>query len=883
MRRTQLRAWLTALAAVGAASSAVSDAEDLRIDLEGGWSLQSSAKTAAGGEVLSKPGADTTGWHRASVPTTVVAALVDDGTYPDPYVGTNLRQIPGTSYDVGQNFSNLPMPPDSPFAAAWWYRTEFTLPHAVAGRRLWLRFGGVNFRFDAWLNGKKIADAGQTAGAWRIHELDVSDVATRGRNALALLVSAPQPNDLAITFVDWNPMPPDKVMGVYRAVTLSSSGPVTLRHPQVVTKLPGSALDRAELTVKVFARNATTTPVAARLSGRIGAIAFGKPVALAAGETREVVFAPAEFPQLVVKAPKLWWPVHYGAQNLHQLELEATTAGHVSDRATAQFGIREFTSETTPAGHLLFKVNGRKILIRGAGWTPELTLRSARERQEAEIRYVKDMGLNTIRLEGKLEDDRFFDATDREGILVMPGWCCCDHWEKWQEWQEKDLPIATASLRDQILRLRGRASVFVWLNGSDNPPPAKVEKAYLAVLGELGFPNPVVSSATDKKAEHSGDSGVKMRGPYDWVPPVYWYTDTTLGGPHGFATEIGPGPAPPPLESLRQFLPADKLWPINDTWNYHCGGGPFKDLSLFNAALDARYGPSRSVEEYARKAQVAAYESHRAMLESFGAHKYVATGVIQWMLNNAWPGMNWHLYDFYLRPGGSYFGAKKACEPLHVQYSYDERSVLVVNSTLSSHEGLAVTARVVTPDGAERAVRRAVVDVGPDGVAKALAVPETDGLPATYFLFLTLENAAGRVVSRNVYWLSTKTETLAWDKSQWYYTPVAQYADLSGLQQLPPAEVRVSASFQATGPDGRAHVVLENPSKSLAFFVHASVRRGPQGEEVLPVLWEDNDLTLLPGERREVVANYATKHLAGARPAVRVEGWNVAPTTASAP
>ena len=139
------------------------------------------------------------------------------------------------------------------------------------------------------------------------------------------------------------------------------------------------------------------------------------------------------------------------------------------------------------------------------------------------------------------------------------------------------------------------------------------------------------------------------------------------------------------------------------------------------------------------------------------------------------------------------------------------------------------------------------------------------------------------MVSRNVYWLSTKTETLAWDKSQWYYTPVAQYADLSGLQQLPPAEVRVSASFHATGPDGRAHVLLENPSKALAFFVHASVRRGPQGEEVLPVLWEDNDLTLLPGERREVVANYATKHLAGARPAVRVEGWNVAPTTASAP
>ncbi len=223
-------------------------------------------------------------------------------------------------------------------------------------------------------------------------------------------------------------------------------------------------------------------------------------MSLAARETREIVLTPAEFPQLVVKDPKLWWPAQYGDPVLHRLELELEIAGAVSDRAQAQFGIREFTSEMTPAGHLLFKVNGKNILIRGAGWTSEMMLRSTRERDEAEIRLVKDMGLNTIRLEGKLEDDHFFDVTDREGILVMPGWCCCDHWEKWQNWQEKDLPIATASLRDQILRLRGRASVFVWLNGSDNPPPANVEKAYLEVERELGFPNPIVSSATEKKA-----------------------------------------------------------------------------------------------------------------------------------------------------------------------------------------------------------------------------------------------------------------------------------------------------------------------------------------------------------------------------------------------
>src|ERR1035438_903968 len=107
---------------------------------------------------------------------------------------------------------------------------------------------------------------------------------------------------------------------------------------------------------------------------------------------------------------------------------------------------------------------------------------------------------------------------------------------------------------------------------------------------------------------------------------------------------------------------------------------PYTTLFRSTEALTKRYGPAKSAEEYARKAQVMAYEGHRAMFEAFGRNKYTSTGVIQWMLNNAWPGMIWHLYDWYLRPGGSYFGAKKACEPLHVQYSYDDRSIVVVNS-----------------------------------------------------------------------------------------------------------------------------------------------------------------------------------------------------------
>src|SRR5258708_1656184 len=176
------------------------------------------------------------------------------------------------------------------------------------------------------------------------------------------------------------------------------------------------------------------------------------------------------------------------------------------------------------------------------------------------------------------------------------------------------------------------------------------------------------------------------------------------------------------------MLPAGKLWPINPAWDYHAGGGEFKNIKVFTEALDKRYGRSKSAEEYARKSQVMAYEGERAMFEAYGRNKYTATGVIQWMLNNAWPGMIWHLYDWYLRPGGGYFGAKKACEPLHVQYSYDDRSVVVVNSYYQEFANMKVVAEVFNFDMSVKFSRDAKVNAAPDSAARVFTLPEIAGL-----------------------------------------------------------------------------------------------------------------------------------------------------------
>jgi len=659
------------------------------------WSIQSSARVPEKGDALSQPGVNTAAWHEVTVPNTVIGALVEIGYYKDPYFGMNLRSIPGTTYPIGGRFTLLPTPADSPFKPSWWYRTEFSLPASKAGRRLALHFDGINYRANIWVNGRQIGRANEIAGAFRRYEFDVTDLARPGTNALAVEVFGPEPEDLSIMWVDWNPTPADKNMGLWGDVYLTDSGPVTLRHPYVTSELDIPSLATARLTVSADVINETGAAVTARVSGEIGPITFAKEVSLAPNQMQTVRFTPDDVRELTIQHPRVWWPYRYGDQPLYTLKMTVSSGGADSDESETHFGVQQYSSELTPEGYRLFKINGKPILVRGGGWASDMLLRpKSPERLEAEFRYVREMGLNTIRLEGKLETDAFYDLADRMGILLMPGWCCCDQWEQWKKWDAEDHRVAPASLESQLLRLRNHPSVMVWLNGSDNPPPADVEQKYLNVAEQCRWQKPLLSNATDQPGPVSGPSGVKMRGPYEYIPPSYWLLDKKNGGAFGFATEVGPGPAVPPIESLKRMLPPDHLWPIDNFWDYHAGGDEFKNIAVFTSALEARYGKATGVEDYARKAQALAYEGERAMFEAFGRNKYTSTGVIQWMLNNAWPSMIWHLYDYYLRPGGGYFGSKLACEPLHVQYSYDDRTIAIVNDRLDPANGLTVSAKV---------------------------------------------------------------------------------------------------------------------------------------------------------------------------------------------
>ena len=845
-----------------------------RFLLHHGWKIQSSCNAKGEGKEISTAGFSTIDWHRAEVPTTVVAALVADKTYADPDYGMNLKSLPGMNYSRTEFFANQPMPEGSPFGCSWWFRTEFSVPISAQGKSEWLHFDGLNYRANVWVNGEKVGDAHDVAGTFRVFEFNVSKQLAPGKpNVLAVQVFAPDKGDLGITWVDWNPTPPDKDMGLWKDVYVATSGDIALRDPFITSKL-GNDYASAALTITVEARNASDHAVNGTLRAQIEGIDLTQPVELGPAESKTITFTPEQYPRLKLDHPRLWWPYQMGSAEMYTARLNVETGGHISDSAEVHFGVREVTSELTPQGYRLFKINGRNLLIRGAAWAPDMLLRWSPEQAAASLNYVRAMNLNAVRFEGRMERDEYFDMADRLGILIMPGWTCCDAWEKWGQWTPEQMTVASASLADQITRLRNHPSVFVWLYGSDNPPPANVETMYLQTLKDKHWPNPSLSSASATPTTVTGASGVKMTGPYDYVPPNYWLTDTTAGGAYGYNTETSPGPVIPTIESLKRFIPADHLWPIDEYWNYHAGGERFTTIDKFVNGLEQRYGKAANLPDFLRKSQAMNYEAQRAMFEAYGRNKYASTGVIQWMLNNAWPSLIWHLYDYYLVPSGAFFGTKKACEQLHVQYSYDDNSVAIVNGHSQSFSGLKVKATIYDIDAKEKASQDLTLDIPSDSSVRAFQLPKLENISPTYFLKLELRES-GKLVSDNFYWLSTKPDVLDWaNKLDTVYTPQSAYADLTGLNSLKPAKVTLRATASREGTAQVVHVVVQNPGNSVAFMVHLRLANQNTSQDVVPIFWNDNYFSLLPGEKQEVSARFDATHEVGP-PVLTLDAWNV--------
>ncbi len=825
--------------------------------LNQGWRMQTSAAAGQDGAQLSSAALDARAWIPTDLPATVLGAIVESGAMGDPMTGMRLRELPGQG-PAAENFSNFPMPEDSPYRDSWWYRTTFELADD-AREFAELQLDGINYRANVWLNGELVADASEVVGSYRVHALNVSGRLHRDQpNVLAIEILPPQPCDLALSWVDWNPHPPDKNMGIWRDAWLRTSGAVAVRDSHVVTEIDDKG--RAHVVIGGDLVNLDTVDhnafVTAVLDGHIVSATIHVPAG------KRVRY---DMPSLCIDRPRLWWPRQLGFPELYDLRVHASVNEVPSDDEACQVGLRQVTSEITEDGYAQMYVNGRPVLIRGAGWAADLFLRRDPAREHAQIDYVLDMNLNTIRFEGMLERNDILERCDREGLMVIAGWCCCDCWERWDDWTAESGMVAVESLRSQIRRVRRHPSMITWWYGSDFPPPAHVEQAYLDVLREERWPNPSHSSAANKPTEITGPSGMKMEGPYDYVPPNYWYEDTVRGGAFGFATEVCPGPAIPPIESLRRMLTSEHLWPIDDVWNFHAGGKEFHNVKAFVDAVTGRFGEVTSAEELAKLSQLMTFEAQRAMFEAYARNKGRATGVVQWMLNNAWPSLIWHLFDYYLRPGGGYFGTRVACRPLHVMYAYDDRSVVVVNETRRAHRDLRVRVRTSSPDGSLVFDETRTLDICGGANAQVLEVPTLPNA-ALQFVDLRMIDVSGTEIDRNFYWVPQELDELDFEAASWINTPIKRYADLRALRTLPTASLAATAERNRD----RVRARVRNAGSALAFFVQLRLA-DDKGADVLPVRWSDNYVTLQPGE--EIAIDAVAAENVPAR--IAISGMNV--------
>ncbi|MFE3583328.1 glycoside hydrolase family 2 protein [Streptomyces vinaceus] len=856
------------------------------------YSIRSTAEVPDAAALVSAPGYRTAGWHPAGARSTVLAALVADGTHPDPFHSTDQQRIPAADFTV-----------------PWWFRAEFTVADTVA--RTYLDFSGVVSAADVFVNGQQVATASAVAGAYTHHELDVTALVRAGANAVAFRIKPNDPRkNLTMGWLDWLQPPPDANMGIVRDVLVRRGGPVALRDAHVLTSLALPSLASADLTVKAKVRNETAGAVTAAVTGTIGpGITFRRDVPLGAHETKTVAFTPADTPQLRLDRPRVWWPAGMGAQELYELDLSVAVSGAgvsgaaVSDRARHGFGVRSVRAPLNEDGARQYSVNGRPLLIRGAGWSPDELLRWDATYTEDRLAYARDLGLNTLRLEGHLEHDEFFDLADRYGILTLPGWQCCTKWEgevngteAGESWTAADHPVARASMAAEAARLRDHPSVISFLIGSDFAPDAEIEKGYVDALKAADWPTPVIPAASAKSAPLTGASGMRMPGPYEWVPPGYWY-DKREGGATGFNSETSAGPDVPTLDTLRRMMsPAEltSLWKEPAAPQYHRSPSrTYATLKVYDEALSGRYGAPSGLEDYVAKAQLAQYENVRAQFEAYARNATDAskpsTGLIYWMFNSGWTSLHWQLVDRYLDQNGAYFGAKKANEPLHIQYAYDDRTVAVVNRRTAAASGLTARVSLFNTDGTRKYDRTVTgLGVGGDGAKTiALTVPASvEGLSATYLARLVLTDAGGREVSRNVYWLSTRRDVLDYTESNWYITPTTAYADLTGLRSMAQASVSATATTSA-GADAPSTstttVTVRNTGtgNTPALLTDLHLVDG-KDTPVLPVRWSDNQISLWPGESATLTATYRTADLHGSAPRIRISGWNTKMATVPA-
>jgi hypothetical protein len=804
----------------------------------GSWRLQRASLVQASGIAISTPGFADQDWMIATVPGTILTSYLNDGAIPDPDFGDN-------QYAISDSF----------FCADFWYRDEFAAPALRNPRqRTWLDFDGINWKAEIYLNGQRVGriDGGYMRGRFDVTAL----VHPGGANALAVRIirnanpgstkdkagetvnggalGRDNPTYHASAGWDWISTIRGRNTGIWSNVTLHTSGAVIVEDPLVTTTLPLPDITHADVNIQATLHNLENQPVSGALRANFGAISAELFVTLAPLERKTVELTPAMQPALHLTNPKLWWPVGYGDPNLYPVTLSFVLDGSVSDTSSFQAGVRQFTY-LEEDNVLKMWINGRRFIARGGNWGfPESMLRYRAREYETALRYHRDEHFNMIRnWVGQTGDEAFYDAADRNGVVIWQ-----DFWlaNPWDGPDPDDNNLFLANARDYLLRIRNHASLGLFCGRNEGFPPQPIDDGLRTLVATLEPASHYISS--------SADGPVSGHGPYRVEPLRYYFEHS----PEKFHSEMG-APNVVDMDSLRRTMPESAMWPQGSQWLLH----DFYPRNPFKDAVDHDYGGADNIADWDSLAQFVDYDAYRGMFEGQSKHRL---GLLIWMSHPAWPSLLWQTYDYFFSTDAGYYGAKKGAEPLHIQWNAATNAVEVVNDSAGSQSGLTAHAEVLNLNGLVKWEKSTDLDSSEDSTLAPLRIEFPSGLSPTHFIRLTLSQG-GKVLSSN-----------------FYLHGVAEQ-DYKGIRSLPKVKLEEKTRVERRGGQWLITTELHNGSRAPALMVRVKAIREKSGDPIVPALYDDNYVALMPGEGKTIHVELENTDTRGEKPGVVVEGYNL--------
>lgn len=839
-----LACWLKPVSAEEQALLAIPEPGEKTL-IHSDWYARKANEVKMDGNRLSAAPLDKTGWLPARVPGTVLTTLLENHMYPAPEFGLNNNLIPDI-HEVGNDFYT------------YWFTRQFTINNLPEGRNVWLNFRGINYKAEIFLNGKRI-NRNTHEGMFLRKTFNITPyLRTDAPNVLAVLVYPPthagNPNggqggdgqiarNNTMQYTpgwDWIQPVRDRNTGIWDEVSITTTGPVCLSSPYVVTKVPGvrdpetKTQREAFVNTSVELENTGSTSLKGLLVCETNGTRLTQPVTLSPFEKKTVSLNP-----LAVKNPRLWWPNGIGEQPLYDMNLSFEIGNQVSDRERLRYGIREITSDKCPDnGGRRFFVNGQKIYVTGGNYiNSDWLLRLSPERYRDEVRFHAEMNLRMIRVWGGalVERPEFYNACDEFGILVFQDlWGsgdCNGAWEdptkmdsrerRWEYPDNHDLFIA--SVEDQVKMIRNHPSLCFWCGANEWPLAKDIDQCLRKeVFPQLDPERLFVSFSTDTlfTRNYLGDNG---DGPYGIQEPEWFFSFRS----HPFNPEAG-SVGSPEVESMREMMTEQDLagfprkgFTRNYTWRYH------KDLG-YGDHLE-RYGEVKDIETYCKYAQVVNYDQYRSFMEGWASHMWDwYTGILIWKTQNPWTSLRGQMYDWSLDVNASLYGTRKGCEPLHAYYNPVTRKAGLLNTTLKDYTDLSIVARIYSLEGKLLWEKETRASSKANTVQELLDIPVPEGVQGAYFLRLALNADVP-----NIYWLTTEPK------------------DYTSLSQLPKSRPDIKTEIKKEGSNFVGTVRLSADSQ-ISFFNRIKVFDRETGKRILPVHYSDNYITLMPGDQQEI-------------------------------